>query len=190
MIGTFSDFADQSILIPVEILVFLSLTLSGRRRDATSWGLAMLAGSTLIVILKLWFERCGIPSHRVLYSPSGHSMGGTMVYGGLLALLCRRTWVFAAGTILLAVAFAWSRVALGVHTTCEVITGSVVGLAVVCLLRFALNGKDMAGPRMNVPVTLALICAVAFGLHGYRLGAEAWIQTAARHVFGPFFCRK
>ncbi|GBR08179.1 phosphatase PAP2 family protein [Acetobacter oeni] len=190
MIGTFTDFADQSILLPIEIVVFLSLSLSGRKRDAAAWGLAMLSGCVAIVCLKLWFERCGIPHHhRFLYSPSGHSMGGTMVYGGLLALFCRRTALFLAGTVALAVAFSASRVLLGAHTMPEVITGATVGFCVACALRFALGPRQTIGLRTHTTlITLALVCAIGFGLHGYRLGCEVWIQEAARRMLGSVLC--
>ncbi|NHO30964.1 phosphatase PAP2 family protein [Acetobacter fallax] len=189
MIGTFTDFADQGVLIPVEILVFLSLFLSGRKRDATTWGLAMLSGSIVIVALKLWFERCGVPHHRIIYSPSGHSMGGTMVYGGLLALFCRRNLIFLVGTVLLAVAFAGSRVILGKHTVPEAIAGALVGLIVVFALRSALAGrKEPARSRAAVPVTLILVGLIGVGLHGDRLAAEAWIQVAAQRILGSVLC--
>lgn len=189
MIGAFSDFADQGLLIPIECAVFVALLLMRQQRDALVWALVMTCGSGLLLLLKLWFERCGLTPHRILYSPSGHTMGGTMVYGGLLALFCRRYALFAIGTVLLAVGFGASRFFLGVHTAAEVTLGGLIGIGAAFALRYAAT-PYMNGRRGAVALTLAAVGAIAFALHGYRLGAEQWIQVIAHHALGPLFCHR
>ncbi|GBQ98246.1 hypothetical protein AA23498_3160 [Acetobacter nitrogenifigens DSM 23921 = NBRC 105050] len=188
MIGAFTDFADQGLLIPLEIAVFFVLLALGRPRDARAWGVAMAAGSLLILLLKLWFERCGVPQHRVIYSPSGHSMAGTMVYGGLLALFCGSDVVFACGVVLLAIAFATSRIALGVHTVPEVTLGGFIGLCVAVTLRRGL-AREQAESRAALFTTLAVFGVLALALHGYRLGVERRIQAFAHAELGRLFCQ-
>lgn len=66
--------------------------------------------------------------------PSGHAMSSTVIYGVLLLVLLplvpRRGRPYAlAGTVLLVLAIAASRVALGVHYLSDVVAGLVLGLA-------------------------------------------------------------
>lgn len=66
--------------------------------------------------------------------PSGHAMSSTVVYGALLLVFLPavpkrgRRWV-AAATVLLVLAIATSRIALGVHFLSDVLGGLVLGLA-------------------------------------------------------------
>ncbi|NHN87576.1 phosphatase PAP2 family protein [Acetobacter sp. LMG 1627] len=179
MLGTISDFADQAVVGPIEITVFLVLLLLGRTRDGLVWGAVMLSGSLTLCVLKLWFERCGVPVHRILYSPSGHTFGGTMVYGGLFALFCRRTWGVLTTALMLAVLFGASRILSGVHTAPEAVLGGIVGVTAVGLLH-CLLGRARPQPSLYV-MAVVLGCVVVLGglLHGYRLGAEVWLEREA-----------
>ena len=179
VLGPISDFADQAVLTPIELAVCVALFLFGRTRDAIVWSCVVAGGVFVICVLKLWCERCGIPSHRVLYSPSGHTFGGTLVYGGLLALFCRQKWVVLTGSIFLAVLFGATRIALGVHTIAETVVGGLVGLLGVGVL-YALLKRSSSPPSLRVKaVTLMIVAALGFSLHGYRLGVEGWLQRTA-----------
>lgn len=190
MIGAFSDFADQAVVGPVEIAIFLILILVGQRHDALVWGGIMAAASCLMLFLKLWCERCGIPHQRLIYSPSGHTMGGTMVYGGLLALLCRNGTIVVAGACALAIAFGASRVFLHVHTVTEAVVGALIGVgAVIILHRLLARHRNPLSPQaafLSVAAALVIGCA----LHGYRLSAEVWIEKAS-HTLGRYlYCQR
>lgn len=63
--------------------------------------------------------------------PSGHAIGATVVYGGLVALLgahhSRRRWAVIAAAALVALV-SLSRIVIGVHYLVDVVTGIVVGI--------------------------------------------------------------
>lgn len=82
-------------------------------RMAAAWAVMIVAGSGLMLALKLYFEACGPARHRVLYSPSGHTMAATMVYGGLLSLTRLNRAALLAATLAIAMLMGWTRVALG-----------------------------------------------------------------------------
>lgn len=190
MIGALSDFADQAIAGPVEISVFLILLLAGRRKDALAWAAVMVVAPTLILLLKLWCERCGVPHQRILYSPSGHTMGGTLVYGGLLALLCRNGWVVFLGACVLAIGFGVTRVLLQVHTVPEVIVGGLIGVGAVMILHRLLGQSRNPLSPQTAFFSIAAALVIGFALHGYRLGAEAWIEKMS-HILGEYLsCQK
>ena len=185
VIGAFSDFADQAVVGPVEISVFLILLLAGRRKDALAWASVMVTASILILLLKLWCERCGAPHQRILYSPSGHTMGGTLAYGGLLAMLCRNRWIVLAGACALAIEFGVTRVWLQVHTLPEVIVGGVIGVGSVMILHRLLGRQRSPLSPQAAFFSIATALIIGSALHGYRLSAEVWIEKIS-HILGGY----
>ncbi|MCH4090405.1 phosphatase PAP2 family protein [Acetobacter sp.] len=190
MIGAFSDFADQAVAGPVEISVFLILLLTGRKKDALAWAAVMVAASVFILLLKLWCERCGVPHQRILYSPSGHTMGGTLVYGGLLALMCRNGWIVLFGACALAVGFGLTRVLLQVHTVPEVIVGGMIGVGAVMVLHRLLGQRHYPFSPKIAFLSLMAVLITGFGLHGHRLGAEVWIEKISHILGGYLSCQR
>jgi undecaprenyl-diphosphatase len=70
--------------------------------------------------------------------PSGHAMGATILYGGLVLLLSPLLarwlrWLLIVAATLLVAAVSASRVLLGVHYTSDVVFGCVLGLAWLAL---------------------------------------------------------
>ncbi|GBQ20431.1 PA-phosphatase-like phosphoesterase [Acetobacter estunensis NRIC 0472] len=185
VIGAFSDLADQAVLIPAEVAVFLSLICIRRYRPAFVWAFVVCTASFVTFVLKLWFERCGLPAHRVLYSPSGHTMGGTLVYGGLLALFCQRKWVVTLGAVMLASAFAASRLYLHVHTPAEVVAGGSIGLLAVGAMRWLLDGQRVAVAPARLAMLLFVVGSLVVVCYGHRSGVEEWISRLARSSVMP-----
>jgi membrane-associated phospholipid phosphatase len=119
--------------------------------------------------------------------PSGHSQTAVVIWGRLAAGL-RRRWA----TILLALLIfiiSISRLYLGMHFATDVLTGWLVGVALLlAFLRF----EDPIGARLSklgVPmqVVIAFLASITFILLGLLAQAlspaplAAWVQTAAQH---------
>ncbi|GAA4490279.1 phosphatase PAP2 family protein [Gluconacetobacter tumulicola] len=183
-----TDLADQDVLLPVEALVFVALLSLRLWRLAWVWAVVMCGGAALTLVLKLGLEACGPAPDRMLYSPSGHTMAGTMVYGCLLAMLRVRTPIVVGAAVVIACVLGWSRVALGVHTITEVLLGGGLGVAMVCLFR-RLVGPPSAIPMQAVRgVAVAMIALIAI-CHGHRSTIELAIQDFSRFDLGPLLCR-
>ena len=172
-----TDFADQAVLAPLALCVAGGLAVLGWRRGARAWMVAVTATLASMLVLKLLLLGCPGALHT---SPSGHTAGGTVIYGGLAALwLRRRVGTMAAlvlGALPMALLFAATRLALRVHTLPEVLIGASTGLAGVALL-LRLAGPAPAGLRgwrLAVPGL-----AVMVALHGARLPLEARLHQAA-----------
>ena len=183
-----TDFADLDVVLPIAGLVLSILLLIGWRRGAAAWAAVVAAGGGIILALKLGFEACGSPrAHPLLYSPSGHTMSGTLVYGGILALLGLSLPASAVAAAAIAVLIGWSRVWLGMHTVPDTLAGGAVGVAGVVALRL-LAGLPPRQPRTRTllrgTVLLAVLLAAGL-LHGRHSPAEAFVQQAARRQVGP-----
>jgi membrane-associated phospholipid phosphatase len=188
MIYFLTDLADQSVLLPVQALVFLTFLLFRYWRFAAVWCLVTCGGSTLILMLKLWFEACGLQPNRILYSPSGHTMAGTMIYGSLLAILPARRSILMGVAVVIACLLAWSRVMLGYHTVTETVVGGVLGVMVVGLFyRLAGPPPDRAGAVIGL---FAVVLCIVGLLHGYHATIEGRIQEISHLDLGPLLCRR
>jgi undecaprenyl-diphosphatase len=93
--------------------------------------------------------------------PSGHAMSSTVIYGALLLVLlpvvprARRRHAIG-GTVLLVLAIAASRVALGVHYLSDVLGGIVLGLAWLVASVAAFRIWRTESHRPAAPVTAGL----------------------------------
>lgn len=183
-----TDLADQDVLLPVEALVFVALLSLRLWRRAWAWAAVMAGGAALTLVLKLGLEACGPAPDRMLYSPSGHTMAGTMVYGCLLAMLRVRTSIVVGAAVVIACVLGWSRVALGVHTITEVLLGGGLGVGMVCLFR-RLAGPPSAIPVQSVRGVVVATIAVIAICHGHRSTIEIAIQDFSRFDLGPLLCR-
>lgn len=178
---------DQAVIIPIEAGVFLVFLLCRCWRMAMAWAVMIGAGSGLVLLLKLYLEACGPGRHRVLYSPSGHTMAATMVYGGLLSLTRVRRSVLMGGALAIAVCEGWTRVALGYHTVTETIVGGMVGLVMV--LGFRIWTEDFQKKFSPVVSVLALLLLVAIFVRGWHPDVEGHIQTISRLYFSKWECK-
>jgi membrane-associated phospholipid phosphatase len=120
--------------------------------------------------------------------PSGHAQLPASIYG-FFAVQLRRRWLTLAA-ILLVFLIGFSRIALGLHFTLDVLAGWAIGLLVLWLfLRYegpvaARLSTLPAGPRLALvfAVTLAMILGSALarpGLRGFRVPPTWTANTLA-----------
>lgn len=139
----------------------------GRRRLAVFLVVTALGGSLVDTVVKNVVNRPrpNLP-HPIAHAfgksfPSGHAMSSAVVYGALLLVLlpavprARRPYAFA-GTVLVVLAIAASRIALGVHYLTDVLAGLVLGLAWLAASAAAFRAWRVEDGRPPAPVTAGL----------------------------------
>ncbi len=174
-----TDFGDQSVILPVSLVILLFLCLAGWHRGALAWTATIIGTLGTMLLLKLSIGACGWElGLRRLNSPSGHTASATAVYGSLLVLLRPRTGMAAAVTaaLLIAAAFAASRLVLHDHTVPEVLIGVGVGVASVGVFRFCAHPVP---DRIRRGWMLCMILLVMAIEHGNRLPAEQQVHSFA-----------
>ena len=176
-------------MLPVAALTAVLLLLLGWRRGALAWVGVVAACFGLVLSLKLGFAACGSPlPHGMLRSPSGHTMAGTVVYGGLLGLF----WLGAAASLIASLAIAaligWTRIALGDHTGPEALLGGLIGIAGVMVLRRLAGGRPALPhhPVLRRILLVALVAGPALITHGQRSHAEGLIARLAQGYVRPW----
>lgn len=179
---------DQALIIPIEAGVFIVFLVCRCWRMAAAWAVMVVAGSGLMLMLKLYFEACGPARHRVLYSPSGHTMAATMVYGGLLSLTRLNRAALLVVTLAIALLMGWTRVALGYHTVMEVVVGGALGLAVVaCFSQWTQGWQKNFRPVLSI---LCVVAVVGISMRGWHPNIESAIQSASRLYFSQWECKR
>src|SRR6185312_16248330 len=172
-----TDYADQAVLLPIAAIVAFALFVSGWRRGALAWGLAVAGMLGLMLALKLVSMACG---HLVLgpelHSPSGHTAAAATIYGGLLVLLARQhlrgaRWPFVF-PVSVARLIGHTRLTLGAHTAVAAVLGAAVGITGAAVAA-RLAGHPPAGVRLGR--LAAAVAAIAILFHGFHLRAEAAI---------------
>ena len=174
-----TDFGDQSVILPVSLVILLFFCLARWDRGAFVWTATIIGTLGTMLLLKLGIGACGWEvGLRRLNSPSGHTASATAVYGGLLVLLRPQTGIAAAviAALLIAATFAASRLVLHDHTVPEVLIGAVVGVAGVSVFRF------FARPVPNRIRRGWMLCMILLAMvieHGNRLPAEQHVHSFA-----------
>jgi hypothetical protein len=180
-----TDFADQSVLLPLSALLIAGFALSGWWRGAMAWAIAAGATSAILVILKVILLACGWRwTDGMLNSPRGHTASAALVYGGFGALLIRRHWprmrlAALLPALLVAAVIGASRLALHAHTWPEVLSGAAIGIMGVGLLIWLAGVPPM---RLHLRPVVVVGVALALLLHGERLRAEQLLRHF--HVAG------
>lgn len=191
LIDFITDFGDQAVILPLAAAIALIFLVSGWRRGAVAWTVAIGATLGLMLLLKLAFLACGhlIPGTGIV-SPSGHTAAAAVVYGGLAGVAMRsvtnnKYWLIActlAVAILCAVVFGVSRLKLGVHSPAEVLAGGMIGVG------GAVSSTALAGapsPKLRLWHVLAVGLSILILMHGAHLPAEDTIKSIA-FTFWPF----
>jgi membrane-associated phospholipid phosphatase len=172
-----TDFADQAVLLPLVVAIGIALLTQGWRRGAVIWVGAATGTFAVMLLLKLVFTACPVSfSAGGLRTPSGHVAAATVVAGGLAALLLRRRRPALVVAVLAALVIGISRLALGAHSTPEVMVGAGVGLAGALTL-VGLAGAPPETLDARRVAMVAIVVAVVF--HGLHLPAEAHIRSTA-----------
>lgn len=186
-----TDFGDQAVILPLAAAIALIFLVSGWRRGAVAWTVAIGATLGLMLLLKLVFLACGhlIPGAGIV-SPSGHTAAAAVVYGGLAGIAMRsvtnnKYWLITctlAVAILFAVVLGLSRLKLGVHSPAEVLAGGMIGVG------GAVSSTALAGapsPKLRLWQVMAVGLVILILLHGTHLPAEDTIKSMA-FTFWPF----
>jgi membrane-associated phospholipid phosphatase len=177
--------------LPVAACVVVGFAVSGWRRGALGWAVAVAGTLAVMLVLKLCLIPCGhlLPLSS-LRSPSGHTAGAAVVYGSLLAIWVRHKSGSAVWTAPVALLFVLligaTRLALGYHSPIEVLIGGAVGL-VGAVLAVMLAGPPPTRFRFRVLALPMLIVVVIF--HGFRLPAEAEIARLSFTMWPFSACR-
>ncbi len=151
-------------LIVVAALAALGLWRAGRL-SAVYFVLLSLIGLPLDMLLKSIWDRArpdaSLVHVAIKYSgasfPSGHAVGGTLLYGTLATL----TWIHlpkgrlrlvaTVGLALLPLAIDASRVYLGAHWLSDVVGGTAFALALLLILIRWYGDRLKATPQASVP---------------------------------------
>jgi membrane-associated phospholipid phosphatase len=186
-----TDFGDQAVVFPLAVGIALVFALSGWRRGALAWTVAIGGTLCLILFLKLRFFACDhLLTAARSGNPSGHTAAAAAIYGGLLATIVRsklssKRWALlctAAIAVFLAVVVGASRLILGLHSMTEVVVGGTIGVAgAVSFVMLA--GPSLLGVRILHVVAIGLLIIIMF--YGFRITAEAAIRSVATDLW-PF----
>ena len=186
-----SGLGDVAVVGPASAALFVGLLWLGARRQAAAFAVAIAVAMTLALAAKMTFAACGFAAPRFdIESPSGHAALGTAFWGCAATALAggrrlgERLALYAAAACL-AVAVAYGRVALGVHSVAEVICGLVIG-AVATALFVVLRGPThrlTVTPQMLVRASpIAVLLALDLALFADRWTAEPLIDRIAAAI--------
>lgn len=180
-----TNLADQVVLVPLATIVAIGFGLAGWYRGAAIWAATFVATMSAMGLLKLFFMTCGMGEMMVpgLRSPSGHTAGAAVVYGGLFALVVR----LLTGTVhwttlcagLVGAMFGTTRLVLGVHTDVEVLVGACVGVG-GALAMVHLSGVPPHPLRFGRTFAVGLVALPL--LYGIHLPAEAMVAALASRL--------
>ncbi|MFC7133732.1 MULTISPECIES: phosphatase PAP2 family protein [Salinibaculum] len=157
---------------------------------------ALLVGFALVAVALTIFLKNGLaqprppaavqavaPETESYGFPSGHAIGATVVYGGLVAVDARlRNRKVVAGLAALVALVGLSRVVIGVHYLGDVVVGHAVGLAVVAALWYTpYRRRTLAAATGSVIAVLAVAVTESgpdpLFTFGGALGATAVFAT-------------
>lgn len=157
-------FGDSMLLLPCAVIIFIILMFSPASRKPTwQWTLLFGGVGAVVCVSKLAFMGWGIGSREFDFTGfSGHSALSASIWPVMLWLLSgrfspvvRRMAVLVG--YLLAIVVGYSRLAIHVHSTSEVITGLLLGLVVSST--FLLLQRNTPPPRLSyrkIAATLVL----------------------------------
>ena len=183
-----TDFADQSVILPVVAVALLTFMLLRWWRGAAAWAGVIGTTFALVLALKLGLKACGGDVAAQAWmprNPSGHVASATAAYGGLAAIAFGQHRAFLLPAVLFAGVIGGTRVGLGVHTVPDVVTGGLIGIAAVASLH-PLAGQRPRAHGHRLPLLLAL--AVASLLHGTHFDAEGIIRRFAARLRPALAC--
>ncbi|MFC6907119.1 phosphatase PAP2 family protein [Halalkalicoccus tibetensis] len=160
-------FGDVSTLVAVTIAAALVLD---RDRGLSLFG-TVIGGFALLTGLKAAFGLPRPPTELHLIAtettgfPSGHALGATLVYGGLVCLVrlgTKRTRFAAAGVSIVLISL--SRLVLGVHYLIDSIAGVLIAGGYLWILKRYMKYDPRSTLRIGAGLgIIALLTGVVFG---------------------------
>jgi membrane-associated phospholipid phosphatase len=186
----FTWLGDSGLLLPGSLLIALLLAFApGSRRLALLWCLAFGLGSAAILVSKLAFLGWGIGSARFNFTGfSGHTAIATSVWpvAVWLAVARRGRGIRAAAVLAgwaLGGAIGVSRLAVFAHSTSEVATGFLLGVAIS--LGFLALARRHAAPNVPWPaLLLGLLLPLPFQSPGTPAPTQGLLETIAVRLAG------
>ncbi|MEO5733424.1 MAG: phosphatase PAP2 family protein [Rubrivivax sp.] len=148
---------EAQILLPAVALALLALVRETQGRRLARWWLGLASVAVLLTTAsKVAFIGWGLGWEALdCTGVSGHAMFAAAIYPLLLFALLPEWRVIAVGAgSVLALAVGFSRIAIGVHSTSEVVFGLLLGAA-VCGVALWRAGAPRRGPSPWVPAALA-----------------------------------
>ncbi len=182
-----TNLGDQAVILPLVAATGLVLLLAGWWRGALAWFLAVPATLGVVLVAKMSTMACQdlLPPIGLL-SPSGHTASAAIVYGGVLALVLRGPLAAALSAAAAGAAVGFTRLALDVHTTADVIAGAAIGIAGAVALTL------LAGPRPPlrrgwIGVAAAMLAVIVL-FHGRHVYAEMHINRISQQIWPLSLC--
>lgn len=170
-----ADLGDIAVIVPAFLAAALALLLHGRRREALSWGTALL-----ICIAVTAASKAGIGSFRfILFGhhvtaasfPSGHAGLSMVLYGGLAAFIWYGTKSMLGRLTAVALLSLETAIVLAVfllkwHPIIDLFAGLTLGF--LCLAGLFLAGVHRRRGAIEI-ATMLLAGGIALGaMHGIR----------------------
>jgi membrane-associated phospholipid phosphatase len=180
MWNSVTDFGDSAVTLPLAAATFAFLALSGWRRGALVFAVAVLGCGAAIGLSKLILISCGQRLIAGAVNPSGHMAMSTVVYGSLAVLLGSSSlppwrWSLIGTAGLLMAAIGVSRVMLGAHSPAEVVGGFTIGLVAATVFDRLLHAGPIKRLRLGWLAAAALVIILA--MHGTRWPIENTIRS-------------
>lgn len=184
LVHLITDFGDAALLVPASAMLLAYLLYVRSARTAGIWAVTLALCACLTVFAKLALYTCGSEfSFADLRSPSGHTSVSVTFYGCCALMMSadkeRSTrLLLIAGSAIIAVAIAMSRVVLEAHTVADVVAGFSIGA--FCVAWFA--SRYFTEPSSPLPWELAAaaLAVVALAAHGSHWTVEATLAHVAR----------
>lgn len=162
-----SHWGNALLLLPTALGIAVGLALGGRAAVARRWSTWFAAVVVATFATKVAFLGWGIGSRRFDFTGiSGHSLLAAAVFPMLAWWLTHdrsmqaRRVAIAVGVVV-ALAIAWTRLALDLHSMSEVVVGLALGFgACAAALVDAGRARDPRVYRMMVSTALAIACVL------------------------------
>jgi membrane-associated phospholipid phosphatase len=188
-----TNFGDPFLTVPLAGAVTLWLASARSWRALLTWIACFSAGAALVTASHFAYAAWGLEIASLnLTAVSGHTMLASAVYPTTFALCASmaRTRTALAAYLLglvFALAIGLSRMAIGAHTSAEVVVGWLVGTLIATLTCHpALSLRTRAGvisigrdARRDSTPFAALALALIVVCHGKILPVSAWIDVHA-----------
>lgn len=186
-------FGDSNLLLPAAAALAVALLLSRSTRPLTPrWVLAFGLTGFVVLAAKIAFVAWGIGSAELDFTGfSGHSALSACfwpVWAWLLTARLEKPAISRAAIgagYLVAIAIAFSRLMLEVHSVSEVVSGLVIGAAGSAWFLAGARRRNPLRPALPAALaTLLFMAAMTVALHGRPAPTTHWIEKTTMRMLG------